>query len=222
MTTITRVKRSLRGCRPKLSLGLCLFESGYCLDVFGFLISLPFMDRWAYEPHEIMEEWRVMYSERAFWFHWGKAYKAFHMPWDFTFISHEVRRADGSWVPFVGCWETGNPIHNTNGVLVFEGGKEPDGRHEETFTYHYTLRSGEVQERTATVYAERREWRQKWLKWCPLFARKRQSISVNFDGEVGERTGSWKGGTIGCGWDLKPRETLGQALRRMEREREFE
>ena len=101
------------------------------------------------------------------------------------------------------------------------GGKEPDSRHEEQFAYHYTLKSGEVQERIATIHVERREWRQKWLRWCPLFAKKSTSIDVQFNGEVGERTGSWKGGTIGCGWDLRKGETAEQALRRMERERSF-
>ncbi len=40
-------------------------------------------------------------------------------------------------------------------------------------------------------------------------------------GGVGERTGSWKGGTIGCGNDLLPGETMEQSLRRMERDRTF-
>src|SRR4051812_48210332 len=35
-------------------------------------------------------------------------------------MRHEVRRADGSWVPFVGSWERD---------------KEQDGREESTFSY---------------------------------------------------------------------------------------
>ena len=38
MTATYRIRRSLEGCHFKLSLGLCLFEGGYCLDLFGFLI----------------------------------------------------------------------------------------------------------------------------------------------------------------------------------------
>jgi hypothetical protein len=49
----------------------------------------------------------------------------------------------------------------------------------------------------------------------------RTSIEVGFDDEVGERTGSWKGGTIGCGYDMLPDESAVQCLRRMERERKF-
>ncbi len=33
--------------------------------------------------------------------------------------------------------------------------------------------------------------------------------------------GSWKGGVLGCGYEMKPGETPKQTLRRMERERVF-
>ena len=41
-----RITRSLEGCRFKLSLGLLMFEDGFSLDLFGFLIALPFLDRY--------------------------------------------------------------------------------------------------------------------------------------------------------------------------------
>lgn len=212
-----RLKRSLEGCRPHLSLRLCLFEEQYDLDFFGYLIPLPFMDRWHREPEEIMESWGVYHHERAVWFCWGNRSKVFHLPWDFTHIKHEVRRPDGSWVPYVGSWEVKQPDRSP----LFGDGKEPDGRWQETYPYRYVLESGEVQERTATVYVERREWRWRWFSWLPWPARKRTYIDVAFNDEVGERTGSWKGGTLGCGWDMKKGETPLDALRRMERERKF-
>lgn len=205
MTTITRIKRSLRGCRPKLSLGLDLFDDGYCLDLFGFLVALPFLDRFYHEPHEMMERWSVYYFERRIWFCWGRHSKSIRMPWDMEHIKNEVLRPDGSWIPCVGFYDE----------------KKPDGRWIETYPYRYVLKSGVVQERLATVYVERREWRQLWLKWFPFFAKRRTSIEIRFSDEVGESTGSWKGGCIGCGWDLKPEESPEQALRRMEKERKF-
>jgi hypothetical protein len=87
----------------------------------------------------------------------------------------------------------------------------------ETHSYRYTLRSGEVQERTATVKSERRVWTRWWFPW----KRDERSIWVEFNDEVGERTGSWKGGVLGCGYDMKPGETPLATLRRMEQEREF-
>jgi hypothetical protein len=204
-TTTRRIQRSLEGCRFKWSLGICLFEDGYSLDLFGFLIALPFLDRWRYDPHEIMESWRCYYMERSMWFCWGDKCKCFYMPWMLTHIKTEVRRPDGTWVKKVASYDRG----------------EPDQREEFVFSYLYPLRNGETQERTATVYVERMEWRQRWLKWCPFFAKKRQSIEVEFSDEVGERSGSWKGGCIGCGYGMKPGESAEQTLRRMERERTF-
>lgn len=200
-----RFRRTIEGCSFKPSLGLCLFEEGFALDLFGFLITLPFLDRFAYEPHEIMESWGIRYFERGIWLDTGRGYKVWHMPWTLEHIKHEVLRSDGKWVPYVSSWSS----------------QAPDGRREETFPYRYVLRSGEVQERTATVYVDRREWRQRWLKWCPLFALKKQSIDVSFSGEVGERSGSWKGGTIGCDYTMRPGESAEDTLRRMEQDRKF-
>jgi hypothetical protein len=127
-------------------------------------------------------------------------------PFELKHISHEVRRADGSWAPYVGTWE-----HE----------KDPDARYEETFPYRYVLKNGDVQERTATVYVDRMEWRPRCLRWTRLFRKVRTSIDVTFSDEVGERTGSWKGGTTGCGYELRSNESAEECLRRMESERKF-
>lgn len=87
----------------------------------------------------------------------------------------------------------------------------------ETHPYKYTLRSGEVQERTATIQVETRLWTRPWLP-RKLF---KKTIDVKFNDEVGERSGSWKGGVLGCGYDMKSGETPLDTLRRMERERVF-
>lgn len=200
-----RIKRSLRGCRLRPSIGLCLFEEGYCADVFGYLISLPFLDRWHHYPDEIMERWGAYYQDNAVVFNWKNSYKFIHMPWDWDHIKTEVRRPDETWAKKHYSWDGG----------------EPDDRWGGTYPYTYTLKNGTVQERLATIFVERREWRRKFLKWCPLFAKVRISLDISFNGEVGEQSGSWKGGTIGCGWDLKKGESPLDALRRMEKERKF-
>jgi hypothetical protein len=208
-----RIRRSLEGCTFKPSLRLCLFnETGYCLDLFGFLIALPFLDRFAYEPHEMMESWGVyLNGVEAQWrfdsivFCWGNHTKFVYMPWEFTHIKSEVRRADGTWAKRVQSYEAG----------------EPDNREVLTFPYRHVCRSGTVQETTATVYVERMEWRRKWTKRLPWFAKVRQSIYVQFADELGDAAGSWKGGCIGCGWNMLPGETAEQTLRRMESERTF-
>lgn len=90
-----------------------------------------------------------------------------------------------------------------------------------TAPYRYVRRSGEVQERTATFYAERWEHRYNWLRWLPFPRQIKTSISVEFSDEVGEGAGSWKGGTTGCGYDMRDDELPLECLRRMERDRKF-
>lgn len=87
----------------------------------------------------------------------------------------------------------------------------------ESYPYAYVLRDGTVQYRIAKIRVETRLWTRPWLPSSLL----RKSIDVEFDGEVGERTGTWKGGTLGCSYEMKQDETPLGTLRRMEQERKF-
>ncbi len=49
----------------------------------------------------------------------------------------------------------------------------------------------------------------------------RRDIEVNFSSEIGERVGSWKGGVLGTGYEMKKGETPYQTLKRMENEKRF-
>lgn len=84
--------------------------------------------------------------------------------------------------------------------------------------YVYVLDSGTRQTGTAKVNIERRTWGRKWAPWWKLV---RTCIDVKFSDEVGKRAGSWKGGTIGCGYELKPWETAEECFNRMMEERDF-
>lgn len=204
----TRMQRSLRGCSFKLSFGLCLFRDGFCLDFFGFLFALPFLDRLAYEPHEIMESWGIKYFDKSVHLNWGRHCKIIWMPWLRERVQCDVQRPDGTWVPKAYPWN----------------GDEPDGRVLYSFPYRYVLRSGEVQNVTAKVHVERSRYVWRCLRKIPLlwsFWAWDRYIDIEFSGEVGERAGSWKGGCIGCAYEMKQGETPEQTLRRMERERKF-
>lgn len=128
--------------------------------------------------------------------HWGQRRRSFDWPWAVFTVAYESQLPDGTW------------------RSVFDSLPRP---HFEEHPYTYTLASGEVQNRTATVSKRRHVLRRRWGWWKWI----KESIHVEFSDEVGERTGSWKGGTIGCGYDLRPGETLLECLRRMERERSF-
>jgi hypothetical protein len=128
---------------------------------------------------------------------------AFHdaMLWIYTGKSTGRK---GAWITFKMPWDWRFQEH----VILTDPEAHP---------YRYVLRSGKVQERTATIKVETRRWTRPWIPRV-LF---KKTIDVNFDDEVGERSGSWKGGTIGCGYDMLPGELPVDTLRRMERERKF-
>lgn len=131
--------------------------------------------------------------------------------WDIPWISYEF---EGHWILDKDyAWQ--------------EVGKKglPDswdfretGAYKETHAYTYTLDSGEVQNRIATCTVEKRRWHRKWFPWIKMV---RRVIDVEFDQEVGEQPGSWKGGVTGCGYDMLENETLVKCLRRMEKERKL-
>lgn len=167
---------------------------------------LPWIPSWNHNEHNMgHSSFGFTYHERAIHWHWGET-KVMNLPWAWKRQRHEVLRPDKKWVPFVGSWERD---------------KKPDRRWTATYPYRYVLNDGREQLRTATVYVERRFWTWRCLAWLPWSLKSRQSISVSFDDEVGEGTGSWKGGCVGCGYDMKPDETPEQTLRRMEWERRF-
>lgn len=92
---------------------------------------------------------------------------------------------------------------------------------QEKHEYEYLLRSGEVQVRTATIELREYERRRWCLWWTRLFAQVTQTIEIRFSDEVGERTGSWKGGCTGCSYGVRDGERPAAALKRMEQERKF-
>lgn len=118
-------------------------------------------------------------------------------------------------------------IYDVDGNLKFienEGDRNWNERYEiqnqikVEYPYQYVLKNGEVQERTAKVHVSKMYWKRKWF---PFLIKMKHCIDIDFNNEVGEQTGSWKGGCIGCSYEIKDGETPEQCLRRMEKERKF-
>lgn len=170
-------------------------------------------------------EFRFYYHGRAIWLSlwdneddyrakksWWNKMHVLHLPWDLTWVRTSYLLADGTWL---------NETAGNRKETQYINHKRDPRILKESFPYQYKLKSGEIQHCAATISTEEREWRWRWFKWTKLFRKVRRTIDIEFSAEVGERAGSWKGGTIGCGYDLKRGETPLQALRRMERERKF-
>lgn len=120
-----------------------------------------------------------------------------HLDWDMNVVVAEYKLKGRDWNTYYAATEQYKKDHSR------------------TFDYTYYLKNGEVQHRKASVTIVRRTWRVRGWPWKKKI---NTSIDVTFDDEVGERTGSWKGGTIGCSYEMLPNETPEQTLRRMESE----
>jgi hypothetical protein len=197
--------------------------------------------RWFEDSHG--RDWGFYSYKDTFVWHWGhtcaasgsdkKKYgysKHFHFPWDWgASVRHVVLTADGKWnmSTYEQRCQAIRKERKKNpkvGYFDFKDEDFPDHRAIFLGNYTYTLKSGEIQYRKVKFHIEEREWRWKIFHKLPFrFGPKKveRSISVEFDQEVGEETGSWKGGATGCGYEMLPGETGFECLRRMERERKF-
>jgi hypothetical protein len=160
--------------------------------------------------------------------------KHYYMPWSWEWVRTSKMKQDGTWL---------HDKYKGTRVNFYDRVIE-EQIWSETYPYTYVCKDGEVQQRLATIKVEEREWRWRWFTWFPFIRKVSRDISVDFSyggitpreiliekvghplkhkqsGEVGESAGSWKGGTLGCGYKMKPGESPLNTLRRMEKEREF-
>ena len=143
-----------------------------------------------------MNDWEQCDSK---WITWDLPVFAWVFDW------HRVQYPDGSW----------------HSYSFEKRGNEYTEKH----PFKYTLKSGEIQNVSATCYVEERQWHRKWT----FLKMNKRCINVSFSSEVGERSGSWKGGTsgswkggtVGCRHEMKTGESILDCLRRMEIERKF-
>ena len=229
MLGVTRVNRDSIDFKqgyfaPTFGFDIVLNRGGYfdsrlsitlCLGWGRFNVKLPFKTK--LKEGCDLPRYGISIHGNTFWIYIGGKYDERigqvqgkdSLSWYLPFFHYEF---DGHWIV----------DKNDKYVLISKGMQSWDFRKTyaklETYPYPYILRSGEVQERIATVSQEKRKWHRKWF---PFLTSESVSIDVQFDGEVGERAGSWKGGTIGCGYEMLPNETMYDTLKRMHSERKF-
>lgn len=172
---------------------------------FNLFIHLPF--KTGKEECET-PKFGIYWFEQALWFCFGRKIKVWHMPWSWDFYKRWERisgyeKDSFHWIEI--------PISAPNGKV---GEKE-------THKYKYILKNGSIQNREAEIYVDKMQWRWRMFKFIPFIHKTQVCININFDKEIGEKTGSWKGGCVGCSYEMKSGESALQALRRMEKERKF-
>ena len=181
----------------------------YLRIMFGlFQVHIPL--GWLKREYGVGDEpqWGIMLSrEFGLVWHWGERYRYHDWPFHTILLEQRYLGKSGEWT---------EKRKGLSGHC-----EDMDDSWTETHPYTYTLLSGEVQHRQATIRRER------WVRGRHILSRfgwpsrVRHCIFVEFDDEVGEETGSWKGGCIGCGCDMLDGETPLETLRRMEAERKF-
>ena len=154
----------------------------------------------------------------------GKKTKHISFPWDWDWVRTSTFLTGGIW-----HHETKHNRKKYSSAAENEvGGYKwlETNRWAEDHLYRYTLKNDDVQEVMATIGVSEREWRWKWFKWLPWPVKKSLCVDVEFSHEVGERRGSWKGGTVGCSYPIKKGSAILkvralEALREMEKKRKF-
>lgn len=196
--------------RPGLDLNIHLggyfsdrLAVSFCLGWGQFKIELPIVA--SCEHSSDWQQYGVTVSDNGIWFYHGLESNVWRLPWfELVFDGHYVIGANGEYVKVTGSsheFTKNNSIQNHSSEFV------------------YTLKDGTIQKGIATYHQEKRSYHRKWF---PFVKQEYISINVSFDREVGERTCSWKGGTVGCGYDMKNGETPSQTFSRMMSERKFE
>lgn len=193
--------------RHRINIGLIFFR---------WTIILPI---WSKHTDECdPPEWGIAIFCNKFWLYkggkgnmnGGNKWWTFTMPWAYDWVRTSNLRKDGTWE---------HELKDDRKNFYEDQWKEIIWHN--TYPYVYILKNGTVQNRLATIKVTEREWRPLWFKWTSIFKKVHRDIDVQFDHEVGEQTGSWKGGCTGCGYRMIDPELPHQTLKRMEKERKF-
>jgi hypothetical protein len=146
--------------------------------------------------------------------HWGTKFCIISMPWGWNKHRDDYRR---EYLGTDGVWHDQRQFPH-EWIAPENRGPEPVSI---TEPYPYLTKYGVFQgDITATAHMERTQLVYRILGF-PVRRMVKFSIDVKFSKEVGSQRGSWKGGTVGTGFDMKPGETIAQTLHRMRRERSF-
>jgi len=191
--------------RPRINLDIIFFS---------LTLILPFRNKWTDECD--CPRWGIAIHNNTFWLYIGGKGNmnggGIWWTWHIPFITKNWVRT--SILLKDDTWE-----HKIRGDRKTFYTKEWKDK-QKSFDYIFTDKYDNSKIPT-NIYVEEREWRPKWLRWTRMFAIVNRTIDIHFSKEVGERKGSWKGGTLGCSYTLRKNETPLECLKRMETEYKF-
>lgn len=138
--------------------------------------------------------------------------RGYFLPWtQWRFVRHSFYGLDGKIVA---------TLPDTSKSYVGDPGRYDRERaiKDATPTAKFAFKDFDGEEIVATTKIEEREWRfgEGWFKWLSLFRRPKinRDLDIWFSAETGKRKGSWKGGTLGHGINMRPGELHESAFKR--------
>lgn len=184
------------------------------ISMFGWhsLFRLPWRGKTKNDWYYGEKTYGISCHDNALFFHWGHNLKA----WELPFVSYGgcIR-----WEIYSGLREHYH-LNRKEDWQTYSYMDKNIKDHPAIWMYDYTdSYDGSVI--PCKIYVEEQEWRPKWLRWTKKWAHIKRCIKVDFDEEVGSRKGSWKGGCLGCGYEMLPGEDPIDCIKRMEKERQF-
>ena len=191
--------------RPRINLSLIFFSLTFVM---------PFRNKWKDEC--VSPKWGIAIHNNTFWIYRGgngnmKGGNKW-WTWEIPFFTKKWVRT--SILLKDGTWEHETPKKSESFYEDKWKEKQMSWSYDYVDSYDNTIIP-------TTIYVEEREWRPKWLMFTRLFAGVRRSIDVHFSKECGRGKGSWKGGTLGCGYELRKNEHPIDCIKRMEKEYKF-
>jgi len=148
----------------------------------------------------------------------GKTQKHIDMPYTRKCYRSSILLKDGK------TWEheltsEGNKLQNKD---FWDSEKWKDKRWSNNFSFIYKSKKfGKVASGVAHVTIDEIEFRIRSCMWATINRRIYKKLWVEFDTELGDESGSWKGGVVGSGIEMKKGEKPSEAFQRMMSERRW-
>lgn len=186
-------------------------DYGYPLFIFQFIfgsfyLTLPWKHNIKVEAGCETPSYGIVYHNRSFMVYIGKKIKFINLPSSYVWIRTSLLLKDKTWEH-----ETKKNKKNFYYKVWL------DKRWQIIIPYkHRTSNEGDI-DLEITCHITEREWRQKWLKWTKFGAKVKKTLDVDFSEEVGRGRGSWKGGTLGTGFDITKTSNIEEGLKKMEK-----
>lgn len=167
---------------------------------------------------------KLFTTMNLYWRSWNKT---LWMPWNYELHHLILEGQDGArYIEFYGDNRKRNKRAEKYNCKPIPVKDTYDIYHNPKFywqePYEYVLKSGNVQRCIGMYHIEEREWRPRGTKFIPIFKLTHRDLEINLTDEIGERAGSWKGGTMGFGRRMLPGETPQEAYHRIMKETKFD